>query len=142
MSALFSFLASHPILTAALVGVVLAWISWEISQLRRGFVALSPQQLVLWMNKQNARVIDLATNNEFLKLHVDGAVNMPAADFALEHKALKGEKNRPIVLCDRGNPIAATIAAKLKAAGFPTVAILDGGLEAWQAAQLPCARGR
>jgi rhodanese-related sulfurtransferase len=142
MSEFILFLSHNALLSAGLIGTLLAWIFWEVKQLRRGFVALSPAQLVEWMNRQDARVIDLAENNDFLKSHIDGAVNIALGDFSATHKAIKSALERPIVVYDRAGLRADQAAAQLVKAGFKQVALLDGGLDAWTRESLPTAKGR
>lgn len=142
MSEFLNFLLNNPLLSASLLGVLAAWIFWEIQQLRRGFVVLSPAQTVEWINRKQARVIDLAENNDFLKAHIDGASNIPSSDFSPTHKNLKCAPDRPLVIYDRNGVGAERVAATLVRAGFSQVAVLGGGIEAWQRDSLPTAKGR
>jgi rhodanese-related sulfurtransferase len=142
MSEFIAFLSKNPLITAALLGTVIAWIIWEFKQLRRGFVALNPGQLVEWMNRKDARVVDLADNNDFLKMHINGAVNMPLADFSAKHKSFNSALDHPVVIYDRSGSKAEGVAVTLVAAGFKQVALLDGGLDAWLRESLPIVKGR
>jgi rhodanese-related sulfurtransferase len=145
MTEFTAFLSQNAFLSIAFVASVLMWMAWEIKQLNRGFLVLTPAQLVEWMNRKEARVLDLAGNNDFLKMHIDGAQNVPLDDFSPEHKALKALKaaaERPIVVYDRAGVRAEVAAAQLVKAGFKQVATLDGGLDAWLRESLPTAKGR
>jgi rhodanese-related sulfurtransferase len=142
MTDLFAFFAQNFLLSAAFFGTLIAWGFYEVSLLRRGFRMLSPQQLVMLINRENPHLIDLASNNEFLKAHIAGAVNMPLPDFSPQHKALAGDKTRHVVLYDRNGTAATAVAQKMQRAGFEKLAVLDGGLDAWVQDQLPCAKGR
>lgn len=142
MSEFLNFLFSNPLLSATFLGVLVAWIYWEIQQLRRGFLVISPAQLVEWMNRKEARVIDLAENNDYLKAHIDGASNIPSSDFSPTHKNLKCAPDRPLVVYDRNGVGAERVAATLVRAGFTQVAVLSGGLDAWIRDSLPTAKGR
>jgi len=142
MSDFINFLAKNPLLTAALVGTVIAWIFWELKQMRRGFVALNPNQLVEWINRKDARVIDLTENNDFLKAHIAGAVNIPLADFSATHKAVQSAQDKPVVVYCRSGVRSDSAAAKLVAAGFKQVGLLSGGLDAWLRESLPTAKGK
>ncbi len=142
MSEFISFLAKNPLISAALLGTIIAWIFWELKQLRRGFIALSPNQLVEWINRKEARVFDLADNNDFLKAHVFGAINIPLADFSATHKSLKSAQDKPVVVYDRSGLKSDSAAAKLVAAGFKQVGLLSGGLDAWLRESLPTAKGK
>ena len=142
MSEFLTFLAKNPLLSAALLGTVMAWIFWELKQLRRGFVALNPNQLVEWINRKDARVFDLTDNNDFLKAHISGAVNIPLADFSATHKSVKSALDKPVVVYDRTGMKSDSAAAQLVAAGFKQVGSLSGGLDAWLRDSLPTAKGK
>jgi rhodanese-related sulfurtransferase len=58
------------------------------------------------------------------------------------HKLLAPAKQSPVVLLCRTGNASATAAKVLKKAGFEQVYVLDGGLPAWQAADLPLVKGR
>ena len=142
MSEFINFLAKNPLLTAALLGTAIAWIFWELKQLRRGFIALSPNQLVEWINRKDARVIDLTENNDFLKAHIGGAVNIPLADFSATHRAVQSTHDKPVVVYCRTGVRSESAAAKLVAAGFKQVGSLSGGLDAWLRESLPTVKGK
>ena len=142
MSEFISFFARNPLMSAALLGTATAWIFWEFKQLRRGFLALNPNQLVEWINRKDARVFDLADNNDFLKMHIFGAVNIPLADFSATHKSVQSAQDKPVVVYDRNGLKSDSAAAKLVAAGFKQVGLLSGGLDAWLRESLPTAKGK
>ncbi len=142
MSEFLTFLAKNPLLSAALLGTAMAWIFWELKQLRRGFFALNPNQLVEWINRKDARVFDLTDNNDFLKMHINGAVNIPLADFSALHKSVQSALDKPVVVYDRKGLKSDGAAAKLVAAGFKQVGLLSGGLDAWLRESLPTAKGK
>ena len=48
----------------------------------------------------------------------------------------------PVVLVCRSGITAGGVAKTLKKAGFEQVSVLDGGIAAWQAADLPLVKGR
>lgn len=110
--------------------------------MRRGYQALSPSQVTEWINRQEARVIDLAAVNDYLKSHIPGALNVPLADAGPEHKEFAKYRERPLVVYDRAGLLSAGIAEKLFKAGFSKIGFLEGGLDAWIREQLPTVRGR
>jgi rhodanese-related sulfurtransferase len=142
MNELLDVFKNNPILSLLLLGTLSAWIVWEVRQLRRGFSVLNANQLVEWINRKDAKVLDLADNNDFLKQHIAGAVNVPLADFSSDHKAVKSAADVPVVVYDRSGLRADSAAAKLVKAGFKQVAMLDGGLDAWLRESLPTVKGR
>jgi len=141
MSELMAFAARSPALSLAFVGIICGWAFWEISRLRRGFRGLNNNEVSHWINRKDALIIDLSANNEFLKGHIPGAVNLAASELATaDSKSLK--KDRPVVVYDRDGREAERAAAALKRMGFSEVAFLDGGFDGWVRESLPIAKGR
>ena len=142
MSELLAFLTKNPVLSLLLLGTLIAWVGWELRQLGRKYKMISAQRLVEIQNREKALIIDLNDNNEFLKRHIDGAVNVPLADLTAEHKFLKGDKDRQVVVYDHAGIKAEAAALKLITAGFKQVSVLDGGLESWLRENFPTVKGR
>ena len=141
MNELMAFATRSPGLSLAFVGIACAWVIWEITRLRRGYRGLNNNEVSHWINRKDALVIDLSANNEFLKGHIPGAVNLAASELAAsESKSLK--KDRPVVVYDRNGREAERAAALLKRLGFADVAFLDGGYDGWVRESLPVAKGR
>jgi rhodanese-related sulfurtransferase len=57
-------------------------------------------------------------------------------------KLLAAAKSRPVVLVCKSGQSADGAAGKLRKAGFERVFVLAGGIDGWQQAGLPLARGR
>ena len=129
-------------LSLALVGLTVAIIATEIARLFRGYKSLKPAELTHLINTGNAVVIDLSASTEFEKGHIVGSRNVQPAQLTPAHKLLASAKQSPVVLVCRTGNASATAAKTLKKAGFEQVSVLDGGIPAWQAADLPLVKGR
>ena len=139
---LLAFAGRNPMLSAALVGLTVAIIVGEIKRLLRPYKALGPAQLTALINRDDALVLDLSVQGDFEKGHIAGSKNLPLGQFKPDHRLLASAKARPVVLACRTGQASAAPAATLKKAGFEQVYWLDGGIEAWKAADLPLAKGR
>ncbi len=139
---LLAFAGRHPMLSAGLVLLTAAIIYTEIARLLRPFKALRPAELTALVNREDALVVDLSASADFERGHIAGSRNAAAAGFGPEHKLVGSHRERPIVLVDRTGMASAPMAAKLKKAGFASVYVLDGGIAAWQQADLPLVKGR
>lgn len=129
-------------LSLALVGLTVAIIATEIARLFRGYKSLKPAELTHLINAGNAVVIDLSASGEFEKGHIVGSRNVQLAQLTPAHKLLASAKQSPVVLVCRTGNTSATAAKTLKKAGFEQVSVLEGGVPAWQAADLPLVKGR
>jgi rhodanese-related sulfurtransferase len=87
-------------------------------------------------------LLDVRLPAEFEEIHIPGSVLHPLSDLdpAAVRKLAEGKKSC-VVVCRSGNR-ARQAAAKLESAGVPNLAILDGGVLAWESAGLEVKRGR
>lgn len=139
---LSAFIGRHPLLGMGLVGLTVAILINELSPLFRGYKALRPGELTALINRDGALVVDIRAFADFDKGHIVGAKNVLPSQFDPESKLLAGAKDSPVVVvCYRGIT-ASGFARRLKRAGFSQVSILEGGIEAWQSADLPLVKGR
>ena len=139
---LWAFLGRNPMLSLALAGITVAIIYTEIMRTMRGFKGLRPAELTALVNGENALVVDLRPGGEFEKGHIPGSRNVQMAQFDPENKALASAKSLPVVAVCKTGVTAVDAARRLRKAGFERVYVLEGGIGAWQAADLPLARGR
>jgi rhodanese-related sulfurtransferase len=136
------FVSNHPILTMALIAVIFMWLSSEISLLMRGFKAVSPSDLTILMNRENALLVDVSAIGDYEAGHIAGAKHVAMNQFDPEHKDLAKLRALPVAVTCKTGQTATTAAKKLTKAGFTRVYWLDGGMDAWRGAQLPVVKGK
>jgi len=91
--------------------------------------------------RDRALLLDVRTPAEFEEVHVDGAVLHPLAELEPSAVASKASgRDYCLVICRSGNR-AKQAADRLAAAGVENVCVLDGGMQAWEAAGQPVVRG-
>ena len=139
---LLAFAGRNPMLSLALAGLTVAIIATEVARLFRGYKSLKPSELTHMINAGGATVIDLSAAADFEKGHIAGSRNVQPAQLTPAHKLLASAKQSPVVLVCRSGMSAGGVAKTLKKAGFEQVSVLDGGIAAWQAADLPLVKGR
>jgi len=132
----------NQMLSLALVGLTVAIVYTEVARLFRGYRTLRPAELTHLVNSENALVIDLSASNDFEKGHIAGSRNVVPSNFGPDNKLLAGAKSQPVVLVCRNGQASGGAAKGLKKAGFEKVYVLDGGIAAWQQADLPLIKGR
>ncbi|QOL26515.1 rhodanese-like domain-containing protein [Thalassotalea sp. LPB0316] len=138
MEAFFTFLANNAVLTGVwlvLFGLIIfTSIKIKLSPIKQ----LSTQELTFSVNKENAVVVDIRSENDFRKQHIIDSLNCTSEKINKgELASLEKYKDRPIiVVCAQG--ISASKAAnQLAKAGFSQVNLLKGGMNAWVSAGLP-----
>jgi rhodanese-related sulfurtransferase len=137
LAELLAFAGRHPYLSLALVGLTLALIYNEIAGHLSGVRRIGPAQLTSLINRDNALVVDLRPAADFDKGHIAGAKNVQMSQFDPENKQLAPAKALPVVLVCKIGESASAAAKRLRKAGFSNVNVLEGGVQAWQAADLP-----
>lgn len=139
---LAAFFGRHPYLSLGLLGLTIAIIYTEAGRLMRGFKSLRPAQLTALLNRDNALLVDLSPGNDFEKGHIAGSRNVAPSQFDPENKLLAKARELPVVVTCRNGQASLGAARRLKKAGFQQVYWLDGGVAAWQQADLPLVKGR
>jgi CheY-like chemotaxis protein/rhodanese-related sulfurtransferase len=86
-------------------------------------------------------IVDAMPNNFYQKRHIKGAVNMPMALFDIVYLMNFSEEDKAKRIVVYGNTISRPydqeIAGKLLLRGYSDVKVMDGGLNAWEAAGYP-----
>jgi rhodanese-related sulfurtransferase len=139
---LMAFAGRHPYLSLGLAALTLAILLNELAGRFAGYKRVPPAGLTGLVNRENALVIDLRPIAEFEKGHIAGSKNVQPSQFDPEHKQLATARALPVVLVCKAGQSAGDAAKRLVKAGFQQVYVLDGGIQAWQRADLPLARGR
>lgn len=136
------FIGNHMALAALLAVLVIGLIVTQASIVFGKVKELTPAGLTQLINRDNPLLVDLSAIADFEKMHVPGARHVLMSQFDPEHKDLAKAKELPVVVMDKdGRGNAAKAAQRLVKAGFARVHVLDGGVYAWQQAQLPTAKG-
>lgn len=100
----------------------------------------SATEVVQLINRGKTVLVDVRTPAEFANGHMRDAKNIPLADFASRIGELDKSKGKNIVVVCQTGARADKAIKLLQNAGFDDVVALDGGMAAWQAANLPTAK--
>ena len=135
MNNLIQFLMQHPIHTSLLLGLIVAYIIFEMKT--GDGPGISPQAAVNLINHQHAAVLDIRAQEAFIKSKIVGSINVDINQIDKKNKKLAKLIKKPIIIvCDFGK--TATLAEKkLKTEGFNEIYVLTGGIANWQKEGLP-----
>lgn len=136
------FIGNHTFLAVLFVVLLGVLIAGEVSRLFRGYREVTPAGLTLLINRENALVVDLSSQQDFDKGHIAGARHVAMSQFDPENKELAKVRDLPIAVYCKAGTISSQAAARLVKAGFKHVYWLGGGLTAWRQADLPTTRGK
>lgn len=85
-------------------------------------------------------MIDVRTPAEFETSHIEGAYNVPLDTLGEHRQSLRQHVQDPVVLVCRSGNRARRAQDALEDIGMSHLHILEGGMAAWEAAQLPVKR--
>ena len=101
----------------------------DVAQMRR-----------LMAQDPSLRILDVRTGGEFETVHIPGSYNVPLSTLA-EHANDLADVEHPVVLVCQSGGRATQAHGALAGAGKETLHILDGGMNAWLAADGEVRRG-
>lgn len=137
-----TFASQSPMLSLAFIGLTIAIIYTEIARFFTGYKSVNPSALTALINREDAQVFDVSAIADFDKGHIAGSKNIVLSQVEPDNKLLAKAKEQPVVLVCRSGMQSADAARKLVKAGFAKVFWLDGGIAAWQQADLPLVKGK
>ena len=142
MAEFIDFAFRHWYLFVALFVILGMLIGGEMLRKIRGITALNPMQALQLINHQDAVVIDVRDAAEFKTGHLPDARHVPMSELGQRLKELNKFKEKPVILYCRTDTRASSAGKKKKKEGFTSVHTLQGGLTAWQSANLPLSKSK
>ena len=131
----FKFVLNHPVLVAifsiSLYFVIVNTIKMKLSKVKM----VSPSELALLVNRDNAVILDVRSPAEFDAGHVAGAVRENESDIQKDN--LGKDKTKPVVVLDKDGTRTYELGGYLVKNGFEKVYALRGGILMWQQCSLP-----
>lgn len=104
---------------------------------RKAGPQLTPQQLSMKVNNEDAVVVDVRPDKEYRAGHIVDAVNLPFNQVNDRIGQLDKYKERPVILACKMGQHSSAVAKQLRAKGFEQVYRLSGGMMEWTSSQMP-----
>ncbi|WP_445946781.1 rhodanese-like domain-containing protein [Shewanella sp.] len=143
MQAYIEFFQANPILSLAWVGLFSALVISVIKAGTSKVKNISHQELTQLVNKQNAKVVDVRAKEDFRKGHIIDGLNISLAEIKNNQlSALEKYKANPIILVCKTGMTSSQAAQLLVKQGFEDIHNLKGGMDEWQAANLPLVKSK
>ena len=101
---------------------------------------VSPTQATTLINREDAVIIDVRDAGEFAAGHLPNARHIPLADLEKRIGELDKLKDKPLIVNCQSGGRSASACGILKKAGFTQVHNLEGGIAAWEQANMPVSR--
>lgn len=143
MQEYIQFFQAHPVLCLAWVGLFVAVVLMTFKSATSKIKQVNPQQLAMLVNRENAKVVDVRSKEDFRKGHIVDALHVPMADIKNNQSvALEKLKSIPIIMVCNAGVTSSQAAQLLVAQGFENVHNLKGGMGDWKAANLPISKSK
>ena len=137
MDQYIQFASNHYLLVFALVCVVFLLLQDLFANSFNKFESISPMIAVTKMNNDDTVILDIREPAEFLKSHIENAINIPLAKLEEKLTTLQKSKTHPLIVVCQTGARAVTGAKTLTQAGFEQVFYLAGGMQAWEDNKFP-----
>ncbi len=121
------------VITAIISGVLLLWPAVT----RGGIKEIDAREAVQLINYQDALVLDVRDDSEFVAGHLPNSKHIPSEKIEERWAELQKFKEKPIVVIYRGGIRSNHASQVLKKNGFSQVVNLMGGIDSWKRAGLP-----
>ncbi|MEL6750210.1 MAG: rhodanese-like domain-containing protein, partial [Pseudomonadota bacterium] len=116
---------------------VSAALAWNLISHGRDKQTIGPQEATRLINREQAVVVDVRPVNDFKTGYIINAHNIPSNGLKDQLKVLQKYRNKPIIAVCRSGMTSATACKTLRKEGFSQVYNLQGGMQAWETANLP-----
>ncbi|MCF6219232.1 MAG: rhodanese-like domain-containing protein [Gammaproteobacteria bacterium] len=142
MQEFFTFLRAEWMLSITFIVLFIMLLWGVVAPLVHKFSELKPVDIVKLINSDNALVVDVSSENEFINGHIVNSINIPASYLSKRLDKLGNDKERPLIVVCKSGGRAKSASALLCKEGFKNVTVLAGGLMAWQHGKYPLAKGK
>jgi rhodanese-related sulfurtransferase len=132
-----SFVQRHWELFAGLFVVSSLLVYTELGARRLGVKRAGPHAATVLINHENAWVLDVREESEFKGGHIVDSVHIPLSQLQSRMTELGRYNGRPVIVGCRSGHRASRAGGMLRKQGFEAVYTLEGGLLAWENANLP-----
>lgn len=122
---------------AALAVVSGAMLIWSFVGSKLSGVEQADTLKATRLYNDDALILDVREDKEFASGHIPKAKHIPLGKLASRMQELEKHKNKPILVTCRSGQRSARACGMLKKAGFETVYNQQGGIIAWERANLP-----
>ncbi len=140
MQQYLDFVMNNWLLFLALIVIVVMLIMNSVRSRLLGFGELKPNAAVRMMNSADPLILDVREDTEFQGGYIQGAMQIPVGQLEARVNELEAWRDRDVLIYCRTGQRSARAAAILSRQGFSQLHKLDGGMMAWQSANLPVAR--
>jgi len=137
MDRYIEFASNHYLLVFALICAVFLLAQDLISNSFNKHENVSPLIAVTKMNADSTAIIDVRDPQEYIKSHIENAINIPLSKLEEQLASLEKYKNSPLIVVCQTGARSVSACKTLTKAGFGQVFNMQGGMQSWEENKLP-----
>jgi rhodanese-related sulfurtransferase len=141
MDQYIEFASNHIFLVSAFF-IVTSLLAWNLINNPGGKFNVGPSDATRLINQEGALILDVRSMAEFKGGHIINAENAPLNSLKNHLKKLEKHKQQTLIAVCQSGSRSASACTTLRKAGFEHVYNLQGGMMAWENANLPVKRGK
>lgn len=135
---LIQFISQNKILCICCIIFIITYICFEYLQKQSYKKYISITNAIYLHNKNQGIFIDVRKKNEYNKKRILNAIHFDIATFSIDNKLLKTYKKYSIIIyCKNSKKYSQKAYKLLKQLGYNKIYILQGGINQWQAENIP-----
>ncbi len=134
---LFEFFGNHTLLMLAFFAVAGLLIFTEVRSRLSGMKQIGIVQATQLSNRSNALFLDVREVADYKAGHIPDSVHVPLKELGEHSTELEKYRSRPVIAYCRSGNRSNGAGGILKKIGFENIYNLNGGMTAWQSANLP-----
>ena len=139
MDQLIEFATNHPFLVSLFFILLFLLIQTSLSS-ASGIKSVSPFEATSLVNHENAIIIDIRESTEFDKGHILNSLHIPPSSINDQLNKLKKNVDKPVIVSCNSGHRSRGVCKQLLKNGLTKVYNLDGGILAWQNANMPISK--
>jgi len=137
MDQYIEFISNHYLLSLALIVVTYLLIQDLVESTFNKYEGLTPLMAVTKMNSDKTIIVDVRDPHEFIKGHIENAINLPLGKFSDQLSTLDKYKQQPIIVVCQSGTRSVPACKSLTKAEFENVFNITGGMQSWEDNKLP-----
>lgn len=137
MDQLSAFISENLLLSIAFIVILVMLFNNLLGAKLKGYNPVSPAQATQLINHNDAVIVDVREDKEYVTGHIVNAIHIPQSGISKRLSELEKFKQQPVIISCRSGSRSAHVCGILKKNGFDQIYNLSGGIMAWQSASLP-----
>lgn len=137
MGQVVEFVGNNGVLSAIFLFLLIFLAQDVLGTYFSGIQSIGPTMATGLINHEDAVVLDVREEAEFSNGHILNAIHIPFSKIQAQLKKLEKFREKPVIVSCRSGSRSNSVCKQLRKEGFEKLYNLQGGVLAWESANLP-----